>query len=232
MNLSCLPSALLRLTTLACLQWAFAGALFAAGVFDTPLKRADLDAAARICNESNDGTWGTWDNGKEGAEQPVSPERPEWLLLTWPQPVTLCGLNALWAGCGTAQVQAFTGPAAVHPREAPESAWTAVGTFANLDSQYPRALGNNWMPFPAPVTTRALRVQMTAVTREGHPHLTGNTKGGKRVWLGELLALAPLQDAPLETTVLPMAGDLGPPPHSHPLHAQRGGLCDAGHRDR
>jgi len=172
------------------------------------------EAADRINNETNDGTWGAWDNGPQGAERPISREHPECITLVWPQPVELCGLGALWAGFAAADVQVYVGPADRHPRQAMDRDWRTVKHFDGIDSQYPRALGVNWMDLGRTLTTRALRLCMTQVTREGHPHLNGNTKGGKRVWLGELLALSPLDDAGLETAVLPApaAADAGHPP--------------------
>jgi hypothetical protein len=172
------------------------------------------EAAGRINNETNDGTWGAWDNGPQGAAQPISPAHPERVVLVWPRPIRLCGLGALWAGFGAADVQVYAGPADRHPRQAADDDWHTLKHFDGIDSQYPRALGINWMDLGQTVTTRAVRLCMTQVTREGHPHLNGNTKGGKRVWLGELLALAPLGDAALETAVLaaPAAAETGRPP--------------------
>ena len=48
-----------------------------------------------------------------------------------------------------------------------------------------------------------MRLRITKTTREDHPHLVGKTQGGKRVWLGELLALTPLDDAKLADAILP-----------------------------
>ncbi len=160
------------------------------------------EVAAKINNGSNDGTWGIWDNGAQGAALPVA-ERPEWIILTWPRAVSLRGLNALWAGFGATDVQAYSGPADKHPREAGNADWKTIRTFDAIENQYPRALGPNWMDFGQTVTTRAIRLRLTQVTKEGHGHLNGNTKGGKRVWLGELMALQPLDAADVKTAILP-----------------------------
>jgi len=172
------------------------------------------EAQAKINNESQDNTWDAWDNGKEGAEHVVSPEHPEWILLVWQRPIPLRGLNALWAGFGAAEVFAYTGPAERHPREATEGDWRKLRCFDKLENQYPRALGVNWLDLEQTVTTRALKVKITAGTREAHPHLNGKTHAGKRVWLGELLALMPLGEAGLETALLaaPRIGEQGHPP--------------------
>jgi hypothetical protein len=170
------------------------------------------EAAGKVIDGTNNGTWGIWDNGPQGGTTTISPEHPETLTLLWPRPVTLAGLSALWAGCGAAEVQAYTGPGDENPREAAETAWTPVAQYADLDCQYPLMLGVNLLPFPQPVTTRALRLRLTGVTREGHPHVQGNTKGGKRVWMGEVLALTSLGDAELDTAILPaFATDVRPP---------------------
>ena len=167
--------------------------------------------AGRINNGLNDRTWGAWDNGPDGAAEVVSPGRPAWVMLTWPREVRLCGLNALWAGFAAAEVQRYDGPADRHPRDAAESDWKTIKTFNKLENQYPRALGVNWMDFGEEVTTRAVRLRITAATNESHPHLQGKTHQGKRVWLGELAALSPLGDADLKTAVLPSEA-LPPPP--------------------
>ncbi|MEI6520297.1 MAG: hypothetical protein WCO98_09715 [bacterium] len=166
---------------------------------------AKIDASAKINNESNDGTWGIWDNGADGGEIVISPEHPEWVMLVWSKPVTISGLNALWAGFGSCEAQFYEGPDNIHPKEAGEDAWKTIKVFDKLENQYPRALGVNWMGFDQAVTTRAIRLKLIKVTAESHPHLNNNTRGGKRVWLGELFALQALQDAKLDTAILPVA---------------------------
>ena len=165
------------------------------------------DAAARLNDESNNGTWGAWDNGPDGAAQIVSPEHPEWVLMTWPQPRKLLGVNLLWAGFSAAEVQTYIGPADRHPREATEADWRTLVHSDKIENWYPLQLGVNWLDFGQPVTTRALRLRVTHVVEEAkaHPHVHGNTRGGRRVWLGEMLALSPLGDADLKSVVAPPA---------------------------
>ncbi len=172
------------------------------------------EKAGRINDDSNNGTWGVWDNGPEGAETVISPERPEIVTLLWAQPVTLRGLCALFPGFGAGRVFAYTGPADCHPREAALSDWKPIAAAETLENGYPIPLWPNWIDFGAPVTTRAVQLRMTKVSREGHPHMSGKTKDGRRVWLGELLALVPLGDADLASAALPApaAPDLGHPP--------------------
>ena len=142
----------------------------------------------------------------EGAAHLVTPQDPEWVLLVWPQPVRLCGLNALWAGFGSAEVQVYRGPADRHPREAAAADWQTLRSFDTIENQYPRALGVNWMDFGREYTTRAVRLRLTRVTKETHPHLEGKTHRGKRIWLGELFALQQLGAADLGTAILPSSG--------------------------
>ena len=131
------------------------------------------EVAALLNNGSNDGTWGAWDNGPEGAAQVVSPQHPAWVTFVWPQPVSLRGLNVLWAGFGAAEAQTYVGPVGRHPREATEADWQTIKSFDHIENQYPRALGVNWLDFGQTITTRAIRLRLTAVTQESHPHLNG-----------------------------------------------------------
>jgi hypothetical protein len=172
------------------------------------------DRAGLINNDSNDGTWGAWSNGQDGAELVVSPEHPEVVMLEWSKPVALRGLCALFAGFGACEVSAFSGPAGRHAREATDAEWTPVASFSGIDAGYPVQLWPNWMDFGKTVSTRAIRLAMTKVCVEGHPHMHGNTKDGRRCWLGELLALTSLGEADPSSVILPPvpAADVGHPP--------------------
>ena len=186
------------------------------------LASARDEVASRITDEQA-APWNPWDNGKEGGALLISPEQPEWLMLAWPRALELSGLQALWAGFGAAEVQVFTGTAEEHPREAGESAWRTLKTFEKIENGYPLSLAPNALKFDQAVTTRAVRVRLTAVTTEGHSHLKGNTKNGRRVWLGELMALHPLGDLALSGALLPTAK-----PETHPPIAVRFQLPAAG----
>jgi hypothetical protein len=166
-------------------------------------------AAPKLIDEQyND--WAAWDNGLDFAH-PVTTTMPEWITLTWPQPVALRGLAALWAGFNAADAQVFTGPDDVNPQNAPAADWQTAGAYKFLN-QYPRPLGVDWMDFGKTVKTRSVRLRITAVTDESHhPHLAGKTRNGNRVWLGELMAIAPLQSAELQTVILQAATGPKPP---------------------
>lgn len=162
----------------------------------TPTASANEHHAEKIVNGRHD-DWSPWDNMAEGAAV-VTKERPEWVVLTWPAEVSLRGLCALQAGFAAGEVQGYTGPADRHPRDAASTDWKSLRTFEHTKNQYPRGFGVNWIDFGADVKTRAVRLLMTKVTTEDHPHLKGNTKDGKRVWLGELLAMSPIGADPLD----------------------------------
>ena len=173
------------------------------------------DKAMKLNNASNDYLWETWDNAPDANAPTVSSDHPAWIMFTWPQPIKLQGMNALWAGFREATVQAYIGPSDRHPREARESDWVTVRSFNDIESQYPRPLGVNWLDFNHEVTTRAVRFKITQSLNEtgASEHLKGKTRDGRRVWLGELLALKPLGDANLASAAItkPAMEQIHPP---------------------
>ena len=168
--------------------------------------------SAKLVDESNNGTWGAWDNGPNGAAAPISKDRPEFISLTWPKAVKLAGVCLLWVGFADAEVEAFTGGQGENIREAPDSRWRTVGRLADMDSLYPMALGPHWLAFDTPVETRALRLRVTKGAKSGHSHLADKVKEGRRVWLGELMAVSALpDDADLASLALPQVAAEPPP---------------------
>ena len=172
--------------------------------------RARDDASAKIVDESHNRTWQTWDNAERGP-LPVSAEHPELVTLTWPKPVTLGGVCLLWTGFEACEIEALVGGDEANVQVAPASSWKQVATGSGLRHWYPISLGPNWVPFAEAVSTRALRLRITAPAKAGHPHLEDKVKDGRRVWLGELIALAPLGGAELASLVLPKAVAEPPP---------------------
>ena len=170
------------------------------------------EAAAKLNDGSNNNTWGAWDNGKDGRDAEISKENPESIILVWPREVTLRGLNALWAGFGAAEIQSYSGGADKHPRDSSDADWQTITSADKLQNFYPIGFGVNWIDFGKNVTTRAVRLRVTQVTKESHPHMNGNTKKGKRIWLGELQAFQTLGDAELKTAILPPAANDSHPP--------------------
>jgi hypothetical protein len=173
----------------------------------------NVEKANRLNNSNNDNMWSAWDNTSDTNGPVISAAHPAWVTLTWPAPVKLRGLNALWAGFSAAEAQAYTGPAARHPNEALEADWQTIVTSDKIENQYPRALAVNWLDFGRELTTRAIRLRITKTIDEAraHGHLKGNTKNGHRVWLGELLALHTLGDASLSSVAVAAAAELHPP---------------------
>lgn len=151
-------------------------------------------------NLLNNGTYENegWANDVVEGSSPVSSTRPQSVLLVWPSPVKVSGVLGLWAGFGAAEVQAYVGPTDRHPRDASETDWKSIRTFHGLKNGYPTTLWPNRLDFGQEVTTRAVRLQITAPTDESHPHLSKKTSEGKRVWMGELMALQALDNAPLQ----------------------------------
>lgn len=154
--------------------------------------------AALVSNGKHDG-WGVWDNDTSDVSPVISKENPVWVMLSWGTPVKLDGLLALWAGFSAADVQAYTGPATRHPRDASASDWKSIKTFTKIKNGYPSQLAPNRLDFDESVTTRAVRLRVTAVIGRTHPHVDGKTEKGKRIWLGELMALQSLGTGPLKT---------------------------------
>jgi len=167
--------------------------------------------AAPLLNDEKYNDWHTWDNGPSFAHA-VTAATPEWVMLVWPHPVSLHGLGALWAGFNAAEAQVFTGPENVSPQSAPDADWHSIGQPYLLHNQYPRLLGVDWMDFGKTVQTRAVRLRITAVTDESrHPHLVGSTRNGNRVWLGELMAIAPLDSGELQAPTAAANTEPNPP---------------------
>jgi hypothetical protein len=170
------------------------------------------DVSKKLANESNDRTWRTWDNGEHGAALPISPEHPAIVTLTWPRTVELSGVSLIWAGCSAAQVDTFTGSDQEIIAEAASDRWQRVAGQSDFETLWPLPLGPHWLAFEKPLTTRALRLRITGVQKVRNPNLKGKDFDGHRVWLGEVMALAPLaQGTSLSSMVLP-TNESEPPP--------------------
>lgn len=155
--------------------------------------------ASRIINGCHD-SWNAWQNqekGKAPADSSViSPEHSEFITLTWREPVTLDGLVAIWAGIASAEIHAFHGPESHNPKDAPEADWKPVATYEGIKHNYASQFWPNFLKFPTPVKTRAIRLRAIA---PGENRSHANNNGGKRIWLGELMAVRDLGKSPLES---------------------------------
>ncbi len=216
---------------------SYAGWLGGAGVFDQRLANIAPFAAPTANLDTghpehlNDGMsqpmWERFDGYDKSAtrsEDVVSVEHPAWVVLTWPKAVTLRGLGALSLGALTAEVQIYKGPDTQHPREAREDEWKTVKRFEKLDPEYPRTLPLRWLDFGETVTTRAVRLRMLQAVDAAklHPHLHDSAQGGRRVWIGELMALSALGGDEL-ANVVPQA-----PKEPHPPIPIRFKLAEPG----
>ena len=168
--------------------------------------------AASLLNDEKNNGWNTWDNGPDFT-RPVTAANPEWIVLSWSQPVTLRGLAALWAGFNAADAQVFAGPENVSLKDAPEADWRPVGQPYSLQNLYPLLVDADWLDFGKTVQTRAVRLRLTQVTNESrHANLKGRTHDGNRVWLGELMAISPLDARDLPSALLSIAAAAPNPP--------------------
>lgn len=172
---------------------------------------ANPKAADRLNDESSNNTWQGWSNlparGEDEAVKTaptVSTEHPQWITLVWPRPVTLRALACLGVGVADVDAEIFTGPADRHPREATEKDWQQVAAATGWQAGYPQTLAPNFLDFGQMVTTRAVRLRLTRSVVEAHPHLKGNTRDGRAVWLGEVMALMPLGQDDAKIALLPV----------------------------
>ena len=169
------------------------------------------DVSAKLVDESDNDGWKAWSNGEPGAPWVVSAEHPETILLTWPKPVKLSALGLLSIGFQSCEVAAFTGAEAADVREAAEPNWQRVASAGDMNVYYPLSLAAHKLDFGKEVVTRAVRLRITGGAKSTHEHLAARIKTGRQVWLGELMALAPLNDAALATVVLPRTLEEPPP---------------------
>jgi len=185
-----------------------------------PQAMAVTSSSPERANRINDGIESrgeVWDNirGRTGERaQVVSTGDPEWIMLVWPHAVTLKGLGFYVPGFSKADIQIYTGPETTHPRDADERDWEKLTTapvelhaaLSALDT------GLGWVDFGKEVTTRAVRVMITAAIPDNDLgwHWTGDGLGEKRVWLSELLALQDLGTASLAPVGAADASQEGP----------------------
>ena len=172
--------------------------------------------AAKINDGNYDLVWDAWGSTNRHetppATQPiVSAKDPVFVTLTWPMPVKLDGLATIWTGFANGEAQIYTGPADGHPRDAPDGDWQTVKSFEGFYHAYPLQLFPLRIEFGKTVTTRAVRLRITKAVDVAPYHAPEFTKTGKRVWLGELMALSPQGNAPLQTVAMPAAPKTDPP---------------------
>ncbi|MGE9291077.1 MAG: hypothetical protein ACQKBT_08810 [Puniceicoccales bacterium] len=162
---------------------------------------SDNRHADKLNNETYDG-WKSWESAQldelllEKAPV-VSTNHPEWIVLNWAEPVSLNGLATIWTGFGAMDVEKYSGSNDIHPRDASDQDWSPIQSFEGFSSGYPTALWPHFFLFDQPVQTHAIRIRITRASTENHPHTQRRPAGGKRVWLGEILALEDIGSTPL-----------------------------------
>ena len=160
--------------------------------------------AAQLNDNSDNQKWQAWDNGTEGREITISRETPEIVSVMWEQPVTLNGLCTIWTGFWNAEIDIYVGSADKHPNESTDRAdWKTVATRTGIRAGYSQPMFPIWFDFGQAFTTRAVRIRINEVAREDHEHIRNNMKNGRRVWLGELLAMAEIPDGVDPLAMLP-----------------------------
>lgn len=188
---------------------------FVGGLYVIPDRYADISNQAHVVASANpkeagkiiDGqnnSWGTWDNGPQGQDVVISEQNPVWIQLSFPQVVTLSGLDAYASGAGKVVMEVlpdtFTGQLA----QATGSDWKTIKTAGNLWDFYPSQLRPGLMDMGSDIALRAVRMRVIEPHNPSgmHPHMQRRPADGKRVWLDELQALMPLGDKPLESAIL------------------------------
>ena len=156
-----------------------------------PAGGANVVEATRVQNLVAGGSWSA------APKQDVSPEHPEWVVLSWPEAKSFSGVGFYNAFAKVLEIDALNAAETGHPAAAPEAAWTKVGTLT-WPIWWRPAYTDAFVPFAAPVTTRALRVRITHPLTNEDQDIAHTSRGNRRtVRLGGVMAFANLADAPV-----------------------------------
>ncbi|MFA6294271.1 MAG: hypothetical protein WC637_20940, partial [Victivallales bacterium] len=170
------------------------------------ISRSSSEKAGRLVNQNTDG-WGAWENMTSEESRPkLISEDPEWMMLVWQAPLPLRGIALDFPGFKSAELYVYRGAETTHPRDAVEKDWEKLMNLNGVKSLYSMPLAVNFFDFGKNVTTRAIRLKITEPLNEKteHGHLKNKIMGGKRIWLGEWIALRALGTDAL-TVDLPVA---------------------------
>lgn len=199
------------------------GMSYFSGAYVYPQRLNNISPQATIFPSSNpgaatyinNGNWEVstrWDNGAAGGANVISPTNPEKLVFLWPTNVTLAGFATHVTGFRDGKVQRFIGPDDHHPRDAADNEWETVTTFSGLSFFGSQVLGINTIDFNGTSTSRAFRI---LIEKAGdptiEPALGSSTSGGKRVFVGEIMALYALGTNSLESSLVARGCDLPAP---------------------
>jgi hypothetical protein len=189
-----------------------------------PVGSGENDSAKYLNNEIRDHDGSGWENIEDrnadaAAHAKQIVEDSAWAALVWSSPVTLNGMGWLGVGFSTAEIQAYTGPEDKRPLEGSDQDWVTVSTVPHVKTNFPMGLSVSWVDFGKAITTRAIRVRITAPILEEREHtsLRGKSMNGKRVWMGELIALHSLDQSPIESALIQVDKNKGPASYQIPI---------------
>jgi hypothetical protein len=153
-----------------------------------PFVRNGTETATWMIDGSNEG----WANVPQRSEEPAPLiiEQPESVILIWSKPAIVRGVNLVMPIFKTAEIQRYKGKEGVHPREAGDNDWETVSAITGGLLNYGfRPLMSNWIDFGKNIEAKALRLKITSAHIPGPPHEKDWVRDGRRVFLGELMAL-------------------------------------------
>ncbi|MFA6290588.1 MAG: FlgD immunoglobulin-like domain containing protein [Victivallales bacterium] len=163
---------------------------------------ANVIEATRVQNLVTGGTW------KGEPKQDISPEHPEWVVLTWPTAKKFSGVGFINAFAKVLEVDALNADEQGNPAVAPETSWQKIGALTWPILWRP-AYTDAFLPFTAPVTTRAIRVRIPQPLTKENADIAGASRGTlRKVSLGGVmtfndLATLPVPPRPKEAAELP-----------------------------
>lgn len=150
--------------------------------------------ASRLVNgKVND--WDQWTSESNG--RAISEENPAYAGVAWAAPATFSAIGLDFPLFDAVEVQVCTAKSSVHPKDAEEGDWRTVRAFVGFRNGYPTVLRTTWLDLGEKVTTRGIRLKITAplANRGNHPHVAHRSEGGKVVHLDEIFVLASPSDA-------------------------------------
>jgi hypothetical protein len=139
-----------------------------------PTGPANVIEATRVQNLITGGTW------TAAPKTDVSPENPEWVVLTWQESKKFTGIGFINAFAKVIEIDTLNEAEKGNPAIAPDTSWTKAGTL-NWPIWWRPAYTDAFVPFTAPITTRAIRVRITQPLTNENPDIAGRTGGSKRI---------------------------------------------------
>ena len=160
----------------------------------TPFAKTNPRRSGRLTDgrvNAND-VWKSESNGK-----PISKANPTFAGVAWAQPATFSAIGLDFPLFDAVDVQVCTAKPSVHPKDAAEKDWRTVRSASGLRNGYPTSMRTTWIDLGEKVTTRGLRLRITAPSskRGNHPHIVHHSEGGTVAQLDEIFVLAAPDDA-------------------------------------